>query len=447
MAVIDRLVLDYNPFKKNCEQVSMRATLSYFGLDLIIDNKNQVHCIEINGQNSGSKGFVEAYGEDIVRKNIFQILDSFGLPVTIYVSASKKEESDQWAQEAFGVKTVNYPKLRLQLCKEAMGKPDLSDKDYCHLEALLDPDAHAAHRQAFYKLSAERMGLVSPDSSSDSISLIRNFNQAEGIIWNNTAYDLPFDEGRFIVMNSRWIEGITKKKNISGMMMFPYSVSANLHPGFSKDILEKNRKFLGESLKKYFRQGFDKVVFKPLDGSLGQGVSVFTINDIVDCNFSVRRSFLEKIDAPENYFPEDVAENLNYLKARTSGVILQPFIESKQFRSSQTGQDHLASIRYSLLAESNHSWMSFHNLGGYARLAPEPLGNSRKSQVANLATGAYAERLSERDQRKIEIWIRKAIPNFYRRALRIFHGNLDVDVINYIAVEDKRNYQQPWLWI
>ncbi len=87
-----------------------------------------------------------------------------------------------------------------------------------------------------------------------------------------------------------------------------------------------------------------------------------------------------------------------------------------------------------------------HNLGSYVRLAPEPIGDSLRANVANLTRGAHAAPLSLRDQHRLKKWVNMALPKFYRRALRM-EACMGYDVANCAFVEGfDQFYKSPWKW-
>jgi hypothetical protein len=443
--LLNRMVFDYDTFKKQCDNVSRRATLSYIGLDLIIDKKGDINCIELNGKFSGTKGMEEVYGKDLARAKAFKVLHKFDLPVTVYVGTKEKEEADSLAEKDLVTKIVNFYDLKLQLSKEALGDCVFSDKEYYHRRALLNEEESKELDKKFSYLLAEKMGLIPPEGKISPI--IKNFNQAEGIIWNNTGENLVVDEGRFITLNSRLINWITEYKDLSRMMMFTDFVDTFSGENFSSENFEKNEKTLTKYFRDFRKKGSDKVIFKPVNDKCGNGVCIFGIDEIFDRGYKLKKKFLKNIDSPNENFPKEVAKNVDLLKETKNGVVLQPFIESKPFRYSKTGEDHYACVRYAVIMESDNNLIRIHHLGGYARLAPEPISNNRKSQVVNLSEGAHAEKLSEKDLKRIKIWVNRAMPNFYRRALRIYEGDINIDVVNYILVEAKEIYKRPWMWV
>src|SRR3989344_5963507 len=163
MKLSDLLIRDPEKFKEECRQRERRTTIAYFGVDLIIDRQGDIHCIELNGQNSGTKGFSEAYGEDFARKKTIDFLASFGLPVTIYNYNGGKKK-DRWAEETLGVRVCDIEKIRLEASKEAMskmtgGRSAISDDDYYEFRGHLSPTELALLNYFFSPIFEEKFGL------------------------------------------------------------------------------------------------------------------------------------------------------------------------------------------------------------------------------------------------------------------------------------------------
>ena len=204
------LVDDYQQFKDECIKNEQRATLAYFGLDLIIEKTGKIFGIEINGQYSGSKGIELAYGQDFVRKNLLEKLASYGLPVTIYVNSKTEAETVIWAEGKQGIVIKDFPELKMQLSKEALGNKDCSYQEYYRQRALLRKQERLDLNQRYNLLLNEKMGLIEP--GQEPTAQFTQICQAEGIIFNNTPSGFNFDEGRFAVVNPFFVELIVGDK-------------------------------------------------------------------------------------------------------------------------------------------------------------------------------------------------------------------------------------------
>ncbi|HLC82047.1 MAG TPA: hypothetical protein VJH68_05310 [Candidatus Nanoarchaeia archaeon] len=443
--LMEYLVDDCQQFKDECIKNEQRATLTYFGLDLIIEKTGKIFGIEINGQYSGSKGIELAYGKDFVRENLLEKLASYGLPVTIYVNSKAEAETEIWAEGKQGIVVKDFGKLELQLSKDVLGTSDCSDQEYYHQLALLRKQELLDFVQRYKLLLDEKMGLIK--TGQKPTAQFTKISQAEGIIFNNTHRRYKFDEGRFIVINPFHMEFIIGNKMLTSFMAPGFTDNYTLD-NFSSSSFEKKQGIIKRKLKKYLRHNVDKIVFKPVGGSGGFGVCVFPIKQILGNNSRLKNSFFEMIESPKGFIDNpDLVQDINYLKSVKETVLLQPFIESKPFKSSLTGQPHYACIRYSVLVESQQSKIQLYHLGGYARLAKGPIGESN-DKVANLAKGATAEPLAARDLNRIRTWANRIIPVFYRRLLRLGQKGFIAHPMNYVLMEKdfKKIYQQPWRW-
>lgn len=453
MAQEDIFVSDPEKFREECRQREHRTTIAHFGVDLIIDRQGGIHCLELNGQNSGTKGFSEAYEEDFARKKTIEFLASFGLPVNIYTCAGN-EKKDCLAEETSNVNTYDLEKIHLECSKVAMSGMlpfidggAISDDDYYKFRKHLSSDRLDSLNRFYSIVIEEELGLQQDDNAP--VKGLYSSSQAEGIVWANITVkpDLLFDENRFLVVNPYLVESVTQNKVVSELLMFPYGSSS-----FSLQTEEAHPD--NQELRKYLnRVKTSKVVFKPVNGQCGDGVVVLDKKHLLNTEGKLKKEINAYFTEPENNFDEEKAiENIKILSA--GRFMLQPFIESKPFYSPKTGKNHRGSIRYIANVFSNQGKIYVHHAGGYVRLAPEPVGNSLDSQVANLARGAEAVSLSKRDQSRLKTWVDLVLPHFYRGALRLGEhssSHLFNSILMNNAFREKTYhfdyfYKSPWIW-
>src|SRR3989344_6441040 len=458
MELGDMLVRDPEQFREKCRQREHQTTIAYFGLDLMITKEGAIHCIEINGHNAGTKGFKEAYGEDFARKRTIEYLASFGLPVTIYTFDAGKKD-DCWAEDALDVKVYDVDKFWMECSKEALGMFDLlkeisnvqktgkpldetvgtnmSDEEYYKRRASLSSAQLDSFESIFRTVLNERVGLrVKPEEMNG----LYNIDPAEGIIWANMGSNWVFDEDRFLVANPNVIEWATENKLASEILMSPFSP-------FSCPVFPEQLEPGNEMLAKYL--GFvkkQKVVLKPIDGYCGNGVVVLDKRKFLNSDGKLRKEIGSFLTEPEKYFDDEkIIKGLTVLK-RSERILVQPFIESKPFYSPNTGKYHNGAVRYIAMIHSSGGNISVHHIGGYVRLAPEPISDSMDACIANLAKGAHAIPLSERDQNRLEAWVEVVLPHFYKRALRL-GACPGLPVQNCVFVEKfDYFYKSPWNW-
>ena len=458
MAIGDWLVPNPEQFRDECRQREHQTTIAYFGLDLMITKEGTIRCIEINGQHSGTKGFKEAYGEDFARKRVIEYLASFGLPVSIY-GYSNREDEDRWAAETLDVKLDDIEKMRLECSKEALGMFDLlnkissiqktgealdesvgtniTDEEYFRRSGSLSSAESDQLNAIFRSIYNERGGFrTKPEEMKGFYSI----DQAEGIIWANNGDNWVFDEDRFLVVNPNSIEWATENKLASEILMDPFSP-------FSCPVFPEQFESGNVMLEMYFNNiKKSKVVLKPVDGLCGDGVVVLNKNKFLTSEGKLRKEISSYLAEPENYFDDEkIIKGMGVLR-KSPKILVQPFLESKPFYNPSTGKHHNGAIRYIAMVHSNGGNISVYHIGGYVRLAPEHISDSMGSCVANLAKGAHAIPLSERDQNRLEMWVDVVLPHFYKRALRLA-ACPGSPVQNCVFVEKfERFYKSPWNW-
>ena len=469
MGIADLFVPDPEQFREECRQRERQTTIAHFGLDMMIDRQGDIYCIEINGQNSGTKGFEEAYGEDFARERTIEYLASLGLPVTIYDFNTGKKD-DRWAEDTFDVKVYEWDKfckLWMGCSKEALGMLEsleemsnvqktgrpldetavtsISDEECYKKINSLPSEERTSFEVIFYSILRSRTGLR---AKTEEMKGLYSIAQARRVIWSNTTrrnferFNLVFDEDRSLVVNPNLIEWATENKLASEILLQPYSLHSC--PMLSEQ-LEPGNEMLGRYLNAVNRS---KVVLKPVKGSQGDGVIVLDKRKFLNSQGKLRKEIGSYLAEPEKYFnDEGISKGFGILKD-SKEILVQPFIESKPFYSPKTKRYHHGAIRYIVMVHSDKGDISVHHIGGYVRLAPEPVGDSTNACVANLAKGAYAVPLSKKDQNRLEAWVDVALPHFYRRALRLealSPGEGAVD--NCVFVEKFEHfYKSPGIW-
>ncbi len=442
----------YDEFKTACDMNAYRTTLAYIGLDLIIDAEGNITCIEINGQNAGTKGFKEAYGEDFARERVISHFASFGLPVTIYDYSSRNEERNA-CTEKYGVEIRFLDKILMSARKKSMGISEASDKEYYHRVRIASQEEIEQANKILRGIIGEEMG----EMSSEEFELNKEQNKggfyglgpAEGVIWNNTGERFTFDWNRYLIVNPRVIERLTCDKFLSMIFMPGGMVRSNWINKFNATSFREN------SLAKLFKSYRGaKVVFKPAQGFCGKGVVVLDKARLVNSDGKFRKDLDSILSEPESHFDdENLVKQMNYLKAQDC-VVVQPYIKSKAFYSPKTGKDHSGSIRYIATVHSHNGHIDINHVGAYARLAPDPISESHRSNVANLSTGAHAAPVSKKDLRRMVRWVDRNLTQFYRRALRVGEfGHKDpvndyIYYVNYSMLPQLKNLlDNPWKYI
>lgn len=424
MGIDDLLVDNLDEFRKKCLKRERRTTIAYFGLDLIIDKKGKIHCIEINGKHSGTAG---EFGEKI-RKKFVSYLASFGVPVEIFQNDLYYEtpgHEDGWAKE-FGVRGTNITSFQLECSKRAMGNDSMSNEEYFSRKRKMKPEVlerlNSRYRKYFFQRTKEVL-VAKPEMG------IYDIREAKGIIWDNNHISRIIDENNYLSVNPFIIEWLTEDKLAQAQMV-------HFIPTYYNKSLEDIPK--NKHLHAYIKnKKVNKVVLKPVKGKCGTGVIVLEKKDLGN-------KFSSLLENPEKYLDDERSKVITELKY-SGEVIVNPLIESKPFYSPLTGKNHRSCIRYLVAVHSENGNIHPYPLGGFSRLSAEPISDCLYSYVANMAKGAHSASIEKSDEKRIVKWVDSFIKTFYRRALR-----LDVDagpIVNAVWAFDKPEiYKMPWIW-
>ena len=149
---------DLNDFEARCEQRERRATLSTFGLDLMIDTEGGIHCIEVNGNYSGTAGFKQAYGNDFVREAMITHLLSYDLPVTLLTTRHNFDIDVKKFGSLPGLTIEDIEAVRLDTSKRCLGNVNMSDIEYYTMLQGLSDSENDIFQKMHRKLFFERVG-------------------------------------------------------------------------------------------------------------------------------------------------------------------------------------------------------------------------------------------------------------------------------------------------
>lgn len=337
------------------------SSFAVLGFDVKITPTGEVKIIEVNGINSGMKGFRDAGVEYDGRHNptVEELRARFPFQL---------DNKELWSYIKAEIDEKNS-------CDEAL-------RD--HIGSLGEaPVAYIAARLAMAGKSFHRMGGIEAFAEAATARELSNF------------YNL------IIPMN--WTPSLIGE--VHPMWDAEYGERAETLIGIEKileDKLKTDRFFEGNRDIKpksyeYTEEGFQRlvrhekpryVVIKPSNGSRGEGLQI-----------------IEADTLPENRL------------AHSSSMVAEAFVPSKPILSSQDGEYHDGCMRYVVFVEEDKNGnVKLYHFGGYWRLSPKPItdGIEIDAMRANLALGAMPEKVSSEDSTLVRESLERAVPTFYR---------------------------------
>jgi len=333
------------------------SSFAIMGIDFKITPDGQVKIIEVNGINSGMKGFAEAKVEYDGQHNPpieeMRNMYPFDLENELLWSFIKQEvDKRNPCDDA----------LRSHLSK-------LGDAPLAYVAAKLQSSDKSSYRM-------EGASAVFGDKPDDDIySLVKMFNQDKSLHHVHHGWEMQYGE---IADTLIGIEKILEDKRrtdklFKGQRGIKPESYEYTEEGYQRMMTEHNPQF---------------VVIKPYDGARGENL------EIIDAN------------TPQEERPQ-----------YSSLLVAEPFIPSKPIKSFQDGQDHDGCMRYVIVAEETKNGdVQIYHFGGYWRLSPNPLSDELDIDAmrANLSQGALAEKVSDEDLALVRETVNREIPKFYK---------------------------------
>ncbi|MBI5392866.1 hypothetical protein HZA96_03260 [Candidatus Woesearchaeota archaeon] len=363
---------DYSQHRYKIDDLVSFAVL---GLDVKITPDSEVKIIEVNGINSGMKGFQEAgveykgtpSDEELMRR-IFSHFDSFkfdndNLLEYIKTDLRSKNSCDEALTShinGLGKEPIAYIAARLAVegyfQNRMKGTKDVFTLDKRSLEDRLNP-----------YLS----GIINKDTLFTENRVLRNVHPDWESRYGNFAETLI------------GIERILKDKLQSDTF---FDGCRGIKPKTHEYTEENFHRLVQAEQPKY-------VVIKPYNGSRGEGLVIVPATTLAE----------ERPDPNERKY------------------VVESFVSSKPILSEKDGQFHDGCMRYVVFVEENkRGRITLHDFGGYWRLCPRPISEDLDidGMRANLAQGALAEKVSAEDMKIVREAIGRNVPMFYRNLVQ-----------------------------
>lgn len=275
--------------------------MSLYGLD-IIENDEKRHILEINGINSGMKGFSQIYGDDRIKKKVYGMLeDKYGKLTlndgTFLRNEFKKKHPFKFARD-------------YAICKI----PGLRNIVFPMPEVLLSADAETDWLGE--KLNVDKI----------PFDEFERYSGQESTVINSANQKLPHPS-----VNNLISEDIARNKFLQYMVLRNSEISENIIPSMLVGLGAADNNSL---VKMASSNGF---VAKPILGNQGRGVRFLTQEEgilfyqntggpIYGSSANIFSQFNK--NEKETYLEDLIAENDFEFEYGLS--LLQPFIESKK---------------------------------------------------------------------------------------------------------------------
>lgn len=344
------------------------TSFAILGIDIKITPEGEVKVIEVNGANSGMKGFrkagVEYDGSENPSTTDISLMtfNHFFMGNLLCLDFNPCEQALEQHLSSYGKEQLAFIGAKLQ---------ELADFGSKHWRFP----------------GAEKVLGVS--SKNDSYFFSSEFTINYGM--------LSFDwESRYgtIARTLHKVEEALEDK-IETDELFNNSSHSKL---LLRNFKPKTRPYTEKGLRELVQQDNPEyVVIKPKNGMRGEGLSVVKLQD------------LNQSEHPFN-----------------SSYVVEPFVPSRPIFSSETNSYHDGCMRYVVIVEENKfGEIKVFHFGGYWRLSPKPITDygDLDSMRANLAQGALAQKTSEQELKLVRSAINQFVPEFYEN-LMLNHGVL-----------------------
>jgi len=388
-------------------------------LDIKKTPDDKLYLIEIGGQEGGTDGFVEAYGDLRTQQAILSAMNSFGNGKPLY---AQTEPNDSEISFKFikgliilSMRSSTFPirytaRHVLDLRDEWVMKPyettfgkydDVTAKEKYKIAAQqLDIDFRQFTDLKLHNAQTLRIELESGDYNfvhPEEIGLIRSghdifsrTNEFDDVLANPFVIERLINTKLYV---HRLLEGSELEEHLPKSAPYGMGLLHELPIDWSED----------------------KVVYKPNSARAGQGVRIWSPEQMKLVMHPERAPLANKL--LRNFFnfkwkPQPITEAA-LLGMEHFSYIIQEFIPSEPVTSSQTGLEHDSCMRAVVF---NGKFID-----AYHRLAPTPLSgpDTNSKYVANLSNGAFAEPLVDEDKDDVAEFSEKVVATLDEKIERL----------------------------
>lgn len=382
---------------------------NYYGVDIKINPEGKPYLIEINGWNSGTKGFIEAYGDLRTQEKILASMADYtggkpiysrsggisaktGLSIGLMAALAPFYLWVSWPLvtllEKAGIRSVPFFHARHAMYRNALTDLHWVLIEKCAVDTHMDQAAKqigidfVRFRKAYYHSSGDVVIKVGPTEwkvlSSDG-GLYSGVGSPYSSKYNDYIAN-PYTVEK--ILNSKWYV----HKLLQNTWLQDY-LPRTLLDGTAKDFPSELERLQSSPL----------VIQKPHHGRRGKGVHIFRGKDLPSSWYSRRLAkdmdlLSRLVDINPKIELNQLRWNINFNHFWNTQCVLQEYIPSRPVRSRKTGALHDSCIRAIVF---NGEFID-----AYHRLAPGPIKEvvNEKNGVANLARGAFAEPLTDQEK-------------------------------------------------
>lgn len=315
---VKNIVMPYSDMAKKLNPV--KANL--YGLDIIINKDGEYFINEINGCQSGMKGFKQVYGDNRVEKEVHNRLSALG-DLVVHDGSFKVKQEDRDLRELLRRGIVWYGNYLLDLNDwffkwrhRKLSKKELNDvMRFRYLKSHVK-----YHNLVSEKLDIDWLFEDLPESGASEI-ILKKYNGQPSLVMNFTEDYLAHP-----TVNSFVEEHIADNKFLQYQLMKNEKLPMALPKTTLVGLGVGDRSALEEMIEKY-----DRFVKKPVSGRCGVGV-VFIHNDqvrkYVDQIGPIREPSMTEAVLGVPLHVEDLVAKKKY-GFEISMHVIQPFIDSK----------------------------------------------------------------------------------------------------------------------
>ncbi|MBI2575095.1 hypothetical protein HYV82_04375 [Candidatus Woesearchaeota archaeon] len=394
----------------------VRDSIALFGLDLKLTEDGGLVILEVNGANSGIKGYAQANGTDArIVASLEAALKPFGLPVYVLGGSIADGESFQhisWKSEEYYRiwKALEYSAWHGN--RVFHGNPGLSDEASMPLSYLsadfprewvhpnwLNEAGHESLGRSLWRNFVSMWHQSKAEEGAQDLPRA-SWGNADAVLFDRTPLAVRrmlfpglviysdhrevFDEGRVMLANSPGIETLMFKENLR--ILFD---DANIP--VTRDLMSIRARY---ALKKMDLEspvpplGIDGryVVVKPERRSNAHAVEIMELDELMNGKMPAWYDAVKKTS--NAFLVDDPYLDLGFAAHKEAvSVTVQEFVPGKPVVNPHTGKAHSATARYLVLMVSQGGEIRTHLLGGYWRLAPYALSSHMSlnhKYIANL---------------------------------------------------------------
>ena len=375
--------------------------MSLYGLDIIKDREGNYLLTEINGVNSGMRGFQQIYRDNRVREQVIRKLEKVYGTITLNDGSYKIAERNK-SRKNFIISKIYY------LLYKAIKKNKRLNR------WLLSPNVLESSKAQIEWLQ---------EHIEDKVTDLRDFHPFE--IYNgqdSTVLNVINEELPHPLVNPFVVEEITRNKFLQYLVLRNTEVKGYLPRSTLVDLGATHESELEEILKMS-----DSFVLKPILGFQGRGFKYLTGEEaeqyrntrgsVCDLEFFDKLvNYIDRDRAKRKIFIEDMIDDADF-SFEVGMSIIQPFIDSEKIRNDEKVYSVIRAI------VCNGSFID-----AYQRVS-----NNKR---VNLTQGAKAEPLDRVEKEEIK-FLSEFIINIFEKECEVYEQQSFKNILYNLYIESR----------